>query len=272
MFRAPLSVLSFSLALFLSACGGGGGDDGPPTSEAPASGATPPPAPQPTSTPTSGSSVTPAPDSTSTSTPAPATDPTAVPPTTLSPPTDFAATVTTAPADGATISGTVRIEISGSGIENAELLPPTGYTPVYGTFSISPDKTTALLDLDTRTLPDGPLMVRASAFDAPAGQASAGEIIAMNSRSWQVQNAAPASGTSPAPAPSVIESQIIGEFSGWDGDTIVELTNGQIWKQAEYVYEYMYQYRPSVIIYLSGGRYVMQVDRMRQAVAVERLR
>jgi hypothetical protein len=29
-----------------------------------------------------------------------------------------------------------------------------------------------------------------------------------------------------------VESQIEGTFQGWDGDTIFELTNGQIWQQA----------------------------------------
>ena len=38
-------------------------------------------------------------------------------------------------------------------------------------------------------------------------------------------------------AASVIESQIDGEFHGWDGETIFKLTNGQIWQQAEYGYE-----------------------------------
>lgn len=37
-------------------------------------------------------------------------------------------------------------------------------------------------------------------------------------------------------SPDVIESRIEGEFEGWDGDTIFELENGQIWQQSSYAY------------------------------------
>lgn len=39
-----------------------------------------------------------------------------------------------------------------------------------------------------------------------------------------------------------------GSWSGWDGDTIVRLTDGSVWQQAEYHYEYHYAYRPTVRI------------------------
>ncbi|WP_432830573.1 hypothetical protein [Dactylosporangium sp. CA-092794] len=57
-----------------------------------------------------------------------------------------------------------------------------------------------------------------------------------------------------------------GSWTGWSGDTIVELTDGSIWKQAEYHYEYHYAYRPAVTI--SGEK--MQVKGMRKAVRVRR--
>jgi hypothetical protein len=57
------------------------------------------------------------------------------------------------------------------------------------------------------------------------------------------------------------------DWSGWEGDTIVELTDGSIWKQDEYVYEYRYAYRPQVTI--SGG--MMHVQGMSRAVRVRRL-
>ena len=38
----------------------------------------------------------------------------------------------------------------------------------------------------------------------------------------------------------VIESQINGEFKGWEGETAYQLTNGQVWKQSTYSYEYTY--------------------------------
>lgn len=58
----------------------------------------------------------------------------------------------------------------------------------------------------------------------------------------------------------VIESQIDGTFEGWDGNKTYKLTNGQVWQQAEYKYEYKYAYRPDVVIYNIGGRYIMAVD------------
>ncbi|OGP03826.1 MAG: hypothetical protein A2Z93_13355 [Curvibacter sp. GWA2_64_110] len=69
-----------------------------------------------------------------------------------------------------------------------------------------------------------------------------------------------------------MESQIDGDFEGWDGDTVVKLTNGQIWQQSEYHYEYHYAFMPEVLIYPSGGGYKMKVDGADEAVAVRRLK
>lgn len=66
-----------------------------------------------------------------------------------------------------------------------------------------------------------------------------------------------------------IESQIDGVFKGWYGDTVVNLINGQIWKQAEYHYYYHYSYGADVVIYLTEtGRCKMIVEDLK-AVAVE---
>jgi hypothetical protein len=58
----------------------------------------------------------------------------------------------------------------------------------------------------------------------------------------------------------VLESKISGEFKGWEGETIYQLTNGQVWQQSEYKYEYKYSYSPDVLIFEAGYGYVMQVD------------
>lgn len=71
---------------------------------------------------------------------------------------------------------------------------------------------------------------------------------------------------------TVIESRVDGEFSGWDGSTIVKLANGQIWEQSEYHYHYHYAYSPSVLIYMTGGTYKMKIDGVDKAVRVVRLR
>lgn len=58
-----------------------------------------------------------------------------------------------------------------------------------------------------------------------------------------------------------------GSWSGWKGDTVVTLTDGSKWKQAEYYYEYRYAYRPEAAIV--GGE--MFVAGMNRAVRVRRV-
>lgn len=72
--------------------------------------------------------------------------------------------------------------------------------------------------------------------------------------------------------PSVIESQIDGDFEGWEGETIVKLMNGQIWQQTEYYYRYHYSFMPKVLIIKSGGSYKMKVDGIEKLIRVQRLR
>lgn len=103
----------------------------------------------------------------------------------------FFANASMAPADGATVSGLVRLEVSGNELANVELLPATGYMPRLGIFNRSGDKTRAWLEFDTTLLPNGPLTVRVSAFNVAAGQPGAAEIIAMPARTWNINNGAP---------------------------------------------------------------------------------
>lgn len=65
-----------------------------------------------------------------------------------------------------------------------------------------------------------------------------------------------------------IESQIYGAFTGWHGDALFKLVNGQYWLQAEYKYRYKYQYRPRVVIIQSGSGYEMEVEGMEESVRV----
>jgi len=69
----------------------------------------------------------------------------------------------------------------------------------------------------------------------------------------------------------IIESQIDGDFEGWEGETIVKLTNGQIWQQIEYYYYYRYAFMPKVHIFRTGGGYKMVVDGVKKPVGVELL-
>jgi hypothetical protein len=70
----------------------------------------------------------------------------------------------------------------------------------------------------------------------------------------------------------VIESKIDGDFDGWEGETIVKLTNGQVWQQDQYHYEYHYAFMPDVLIYRSGAGYKMKVEGTDEAVGVVRLK
>lgn len=58
----------------------------------------------------------------------------------------------------------------------------------------------------------------------------------------------------------VIHAHIKGAFNGWQGNSIYELDNGQIWQQQTYAYQYAYAYRPAVRIYPVGATTVMDVD------------
>lgn len=70
----------------------------------------------------------------------------------------------------------------------------------------------------------------------------------------------------------VIETQLDGEFNGWEGETLIKLINGQIWQQTEYHYEYHYAYMPKVLIYPSGGIYKIKIEGTSKAVGAQRLR
>jgi len=59
---------------------------------------------------------------------------------------------------------------------------------------------------------------------------------------------------------AVIESQVDGDFNGWEGETIIKLTNGQIWEQSSYHYQYHYAFMPKVLIYKSGAGYKAKVE------------
>ena len=98
------------------------------------------------------------------------------------------------------------------------------------------------------------------------------EVYQLGAQSGREQAAAGTQPRGTIPTPSVIETQIDGEFNGWDGETIVKLMNGQIWQQTEYHYHYHYAYMPKVLVYRSGGGYKMKVEGVEKAVGVERLR
>lgn len=69
-----------------------------------------------------------------------------------------------------------------------------------------------------------------------------------------------------------IESQIDGDFNGAEGESVYKLTNGQIWQQSRYMYQYMYAYRPMVRIAFEQGEYIMYVEVMDEGIPVRQIR
>jgi hypothetical protein len=69
----------------------------------------------------------------------------------------------------------------------------------------------------------------------------------------------------------VVESCIEGDFEGWEGDTIFELCNGQVWIQASYDYLYHYAYRPDVTIVSTDQGYRMFVEAVSDSILVTRV-
>ncbi len=76
------------------------------------------------------------------------------------------------------------------------------------------------------------------------------------------------------PVVDFVKTCIASDFDGWDGDTVFELCNGQVWQQVSYSYRYHYAYRPDVLVYLSpfGGGYRMKVEGIDETIRVLRLR
>ena len=70
---------------------------------------------------------------------------------------------------------------------------------------------------------------------------------------------------------NIIESSIDGDWNGWDGDTIVKLTNGDIWQQVGLNLSLSLGIGNEVLIYKKNGIWHMQVEGEDEAVAVMKL-
>lgn len=67
---------------------------------------------------------------------------------------------------------------------------------------------------------------------------------------------------------NVIETQILGEFNGWDGETTFNMLNGQIWQQSSYAYLYHYAFMPKVLIYKYKGSWILKVEGVEETIQV----
>ena len=68
----------------------------------------------------------------------------------------------------------------------------------------------------------------------------------------------------------IYDSKIKGAFRGWKGNNIYPLINGMYWKQKNYKYSYHYAYRPKARIWQEGSTKFLEVEGMKEMVAVRR--
>ena len=71
---------------------------------------------------------------------------------------------------------------------------------------------------------------------------------------------------------NVIESQIEGDFNGWDGETIYKLSNGQTWQQSSFAFLRQNLTSPNVYIYTYNGKYKMTVEGIGETIDVKVLK
>lgn len=71
--------------------------------------------------------------------------------------------------------------------------------------------------------------------------------------------------------PDLIETNIEGEFIGWEGDTIFKMSNGQIWQQVTMGFTYTYKFRPKVMIIKTNGAYKMKVEGVANTIFVKQI-
>ena len=80
----------------------------------------------------------------------------------------------------------------------------------------------------------------------------------------------------PEPAPSsnpgMMETRMAGDFTGWDGGTVFEFVNGQLWRQTSFGTLHQYARSPKVTLVATGGGWRLQVEGVPQSIYVRRLR
>jgi hypothetical protein len=76
----------------------------------------------------------------------------------------------------------------------------------------------------------------------------------------------------PAEGEEAIESRILGRFTGWEGNTVFILENGQVWKQRDTSNVYQPVTDPKVTIRKSAFGYRMSVEGIGPSVGVTRVK
>ena len=77
-----------------------------------------------------------------------------------------------------------------------------------------------------------------------------------------------------AETPDVLESRLVGDYTGWTGNTVFELENGQVWRQVQSgTARYRGPANPTVYIRKRAfGSYRLQVEGSNRTIRVERVR
>lgn len=76
----------------------------------------------------------------------------------------------------------------------------------------------------------------------------------------------------PSSNPGMMETRIAGDFTGWDGGTVFELANGQVWRQTSFGTLHQYIRSPKVTLVATGSGWRLQVEGVPQSIYVRRIR
>ena len=98
----------------------------------------------------------------------------------------------------------------------------------------------------------------------------------VRAHSLHVAELARTAALNPEPAPSsnpgMMETRMAGDFTGWDGGTVFEFANGQLWRQASFGTVRQYARSPKVTLVATGGGWRLQVEGVAQSIYVRRIR
>lgn len=76
----------------------------------------------------------------------------------------------------------------------------------------------------------------------------------------------------PMPYENVQQVTIEGVFQGWSGETIVKLSNGELWQQADKYVEQSMLPSPSAFVLEKGGAFRLKIDGVDKSVKVVRIK
>ncbi len=98
----------------------------------------------------------------------------------------------------------------------------------------------------------------------------------VRNHSLMVAQLARTAALNPEPAPSsnpgMMETRMAGDFTGWDGTTVFEFVNGQLWRQTSFGTLHQYARSPKVTLVATGSGWRLQVEGVPQSIYVRRLR